>query len=732
MNKIINLINAYLKKKENIIFIILVLCAFVLHMHWLLWYSHSPHIFADMLGYWGNAAFFAGYDWTEIMGGIPYYSYGYSILLVPLLKIFDQMANAQTAAVLLNGSIVVMTMITLRQILISLFPEVKERIIISIVFLSSIYTSYIVQSNESWTETLLVFLFTLVIYCILNFNNNKYMPALLGFISIYIHAVHQRTLGVLIAVLVTYIIFFLNRLISKKQILSLMVSMIFFLNVHILIKSNLLNYYMFSSINDYTSVLLKIKDILSIKGMELFLMSFVRNIFSLGISTLLLAYWGYMFVIEELIIFLKNTKQNKNNLKYILSNKNQVFMFLSISIFISLIINSIFLMAPVRLDHSIYSRYNDIYVGILISFGSIAIFKQKNKIAFNFYLIIFFLILAVFTAKTLMNNEVFHPINASSFYLYYDKITGEINILSAFFMTSIISTFLILLSEFQNSKKFLFIGFIVYSMIFIFSSAIVLTENTLPRQNQLSGFITQFKTIVDKNPEYPVYFDLNQGNLSQNAYTASLLQIYLKNRPLTIFKNNENLQDIKAYFLSTDNNPSRYQKYKWIPVKSIDNLIIYESREDISSLYLYLKKPLIFNNYTSSFYFDSAWSVPENWGVWGLGEKHQLKIPLAEQIEYDLNLTIEARVFNRQRNVTIIVNGNSVQTLLVTPYNIASYTMPVDKTLFSGADEIEIVFVLDGESLSPQELGISADSRKLGLGLVSLKIEKNTERNDQN
>lgn len=732
MNKIINLINAYLKKKENIIFIILVLCAFVLHMHWLLWYSHSPHIFADMLGYWGNAAFFAGYDWTEIMGGIPYYSYGYSILLVPLLKIFDQMANAQTAAVLLNGSIVVMTMITLRQILISLFPEVKERIIISIVFLSSIYTSYIVQSNESWTETLLVFLFTLVIYCILNFNNNKYMPALLGFISIYIHAVHQRTLGVLIAVLVTYIIFFLNRLISKKQILSLMVSMIFFLNVHILIKSNLLNYYMFSSINDYTSVLLKIKDILSIKGMELFLMSFARNIFSLGISTLLLAYWGYMFVIEDLIIFLKNIRQNKNNLKYILSNKNQVFMFLSISIFISLIINSIFLMAPVRLDHSIYTRYNDIYVGILISFGSIAIFKQKNKIAFNFYLIIFFLILAVFTDKTLMNNEVFHPINASSFYLYYDKITAEINILSAFFMTSIISTFLILLSEIQNSKKFLFIGFIVYSMIFIFSSAIVLTENTLPRQNQLSGFITQFKTIVDKNPEYPVYFDLNQGNLSQNAYTASLLQIYLKNRHLTIFKNNENLQDIKAYFLSTDNNPSRYQKNKWIPVKSIDNLIIYESREDISSLYLYLKKPLIFNNYTSSFYFDSAWSVPENWGVWGLGEKHQLKIPLAEQIEYDLNLTIEARVFNRQRNVTIIVNGNSVQTLLVTPYNIASYTMPVDKTLFSGADEIEIVFVLDGESLSPQELGISADSRKLGLGLVSLKIEKNTERNDQN
>ena len=37
----------------------------------------------DEAGYLGNAAYFTGYDWNDIRTILPYYGYGYSVLLIP-------------------------------------------------------------------------------------------------------------------------------------------------------------------------------------------------------------------------------------------------------------------------------------------------------------------------------------------------------------------------------------------------------------------------------------------------------------------------------------------------------------------------------------------------------------------------------------------------------------------------------------------------------------------------
>ena len=41
--------------------------------------------FPDEFGYWSVAAAILGYDWSSITGLGPYYSYGYSVLLTPIL-----------------------------------------------------------------------------------------------------------------------------------------------------------------------------------------------------------------------------------------------------------------------------------------------------------------------------------------------------------------------------------------------------------------------------------------------------------------------------------------------------------------------------------------------------------------------------------------------------------------------------------------------------------------------
>ena len=42
------------------------------------------YIIGDEFGYWADAAFFAGKNWSEVGSMNPYYSFGYSLILAPL------------------------------------------------------------------------------------------------------------------------------------------------------------------------------------------------------------------------------------------------------------------------------------------------------------------------------------------------------------------------------------------------------------------------------------------------------------------------------------------------------------------------------------------------------------------------------------------------------------------------------------------------------------------------
>lgn len=60
------------------------------------------YILADEFGYWTAASFFRGYDWSSIATMNPYYSFGYGILLSPLLYLQNGTLSYQ-CAIILNG-----------------------------------------------------------------------------------------------------------------------------------------------------------------------------------------------------------------------------------------------------------------------------------------------------------------------------------------------------------------------------------------------------------------------------------------------------------------------------------------------------------------------------------------------------------------------------------------------------------------------------------------------------
>lgn len=61
----------------------------------------------DEFGYWGNAVSIAGYDWKSLIAETPFYSLGYSLLLVPIVMLFSSPIVWYRLAILLDRKSVV-------------------------------------------------------------------------------------------------------------------------------------------------------------------------------------------------------------------------------------------------------------------------------------------------------------------------------------------------------------------------------------------------------------------------------------------------------------------------------------------------------------------------------------------------------------------------------------------------------------------------------------------------
>ena len=73
----------------------------------IIYFSNVHNIFVvweigDEAGYLGNAAWMAGYDWSSTREVLPYFGYGYSLLLVPFFYLCDNGVMLIQAAVCIN------------------------------------------------------------------------------------------------------------------------------------------------------------------------------------------------------------------------------------------------------------------------------------------------------------------------------------------------------------------------------------------------------------------------------------------------------------------------------------------------------------------------------------------------------------------------------------------------------------------------------------------------------
>lgn len=215
-----------------------------------------PAVLNDEFGYWANAASLAGYDWKGLISETPYYSYGYSLFLLPIICFFSPIYWYKVG-IILNIVMLCFSYLICYKVSRKIYVDCEIKVLQLISLIVILFPSNIVYAQETWTETILYLLMWIVAYGLMKLEEkfSWLFFILLNFILAFMYMVHARSIAIVgITVLFEIIILKLHK---KKYILFLL-AIIIIGTVYVVndqIKNIIIdNYYLNSSTSDINNV----------------------------------------------------------------------------------------------------------------------------------------------------------------------------------------------------------------------------------------------------------------------------------------------------------------------------------------------------------------------------------------------------------------------------------------------------------------------------------------------
>ncbi|MBF0101693.1 MAG: hypothetical protein HQK77_12375 [Desulfobacterales bacterium] len=129
-------------------------------------------------------------------------------------------------------------------------------------------------------------------------------------------------------------------------------------------------------------------------------------------------------------------------------------------------------------------------------------------------------------------------------------------------------------------------------------------------------------------------------------------------------------------------------------------------------------------------YLFGGWSHPEPWGTWSDGYSSMIAfIPPVVIQSIDLTLEIESVAFLAENHpfqeIDVYLKNNYLTTLNYTLSNNHSIrSIQIPYTLIVNEPSVVLVNFKYKNSKSPKELDLSADNRRLGLGIISIQLKQ--------
>lgn len=437
---------------------------------------YNPFVFNDEIGYWTHAATLAGYDWTGISDGLSWYSFGYSFLLVPLMKIFHDPVTLYRSALWLNVAMNLAVYFMYIKITRYLFPKLEKIPAVIVAGAASLYTSYQFNVGITLSETALLFVVTLITFVLISvMEKPTYLNlGILGLLCAYSFMVHNRCIGIVASVCLAVAAgVYFKKIPLKKAIVFFAVLVLGFA------ANTIIKHYLVTSIwtsgqalgNDTGSVVDKIRRGLSgIGPLKSMISVFVSQFFAAAVATFGLAWFALWRICLQTAGDVRDAFKRRKSEKNKTNGRTFVFLFIFCAFISTWMISAIFMYDYSRIDHLVYTRYYDIVIGLLIICG-LAFMSEENK-SDNIYILIMPLLLwaGANRVKALNNNivsPIFNKVCAPGICWFFEKIKtdwyGYAVVASAVFAA------MMLIMKMKKKKSGLIISSVLLAVIFSLS-----------------------------------------------------------------------------------------------------------------------------------------------------------------------------------------------------------------------------------------------------------------------
>ncbi len=343
--------------------------------------TYGFSIFPDEFAYWSYAARLAGYDWSDVTALAPYYSYGYSLILIPIFVFCKDAVTAYRIAVSINFLFLFLAMVALAGTMKRMMPDKKMPIVLFSA-LTVLLPCNLFYTQMTLTEVFLVALYIAagsVLYRYLE-NNRLSTLLLLMLILIYLYTVHMRTVGVLLAAMIVVTIHIFLRGDKRWHVLAALGAALALFAAADFLKQQAF-VYVYGGINqelvaanDYSGQMEKIRSVLSLEGFYDLLISLAGKVLYLGLATWGLFYWGIYGMVRQAFALLRNIK------KHVSAKPQQFFaVFVLLTVAAQIVIGTIYLLTLGEIGDYTYGRYSEMVIPFVMVWGFAVLWKERAR-----------------------------------------------------------------------------------------------------------------------------------------------------------------------------------------------------------------------------------------------------------------------------------------------------------------------------------------------------------------
>ena len=367
--------------------------------------------YPDEFGYWASAAKMMGWDWSEIASLGSYYSFGYSVVLFPILYFAPNSIVAYQVAVFVNMLFMCMGFVLLCVISEKLFVKMPRTFRYLASGAAVLYPAWLFYMQTTMTEALLLSLFVLIVYLFVGFLERPRLITgiLLTAVLMYFYIVHMRTVGTIAACGITLFLWGISKPQIRKYIFIVLgLAIIAFIGAFYIKELVQKSVYVTATaeelaVNDYAGKLGNIKYIFTPEGFGSLVSHLAGKVVYWAVASLGLIYWAFAWMINRMIDMFKKIKNGQE------SETTEWFaVFLLLASLAQVAISSLFYVGGRNLDLYMNGRYIDFLVPVLVIVGLYYLYTSGYRWQKTICFSVIHIVLILLTAITIWKEETQH------------------------------------------------------------------------------------------------------------------------------------------------------------------------------------------------------------------------------------------------------------------------------------------------------------------------------------